>query len=411
MDIFKRTGLPKQLSWAFLGVLIFMMGDGLEQTWLSKFITEQGFNAAELFAVYGITVGISSWLSGVIAETFGVKRTMLAGLVLYVAGVVCFACIGIANMNYPVLLATYAVKGLGYPLFAYTFIVWITYRVERQTLSSATGWFWFVFTGGLNVLGAYYGIFAKNHFGVIPTLLTAAVFAGIGAVLALVVNKCPSDNLFAESGTAKADQSQKSSRIMEFLRGLAIIGREPKVLMGGIVRVVNTTSQFAFVVFMPLYMASFGINDTQWASIWGLIFLFNIIFNLVFGIVGDRIGWNKTVTWFGCIGCAVSVLLFYYSPQIIGEYWFILLMGIIWCICLAGFVPLSALVPSLVDKDKGAAVSVLNLGAGAAAFVGPFLVRILEKPIGYAGIAWTLAGLYVLSAVLMHFIGDEARSN
>ncbi|MBQ2102162.1 MAG: MFS transporter, partial [Bacteroidales bacterium] len=183
-SFFERTGLPKALTWGYLGVLIFMMGDGIEQTWLSRYITDAGFNAAELFSVYGITVGVSAWLSGVIAETWGVKRTMLAGFILYVLGVAGFASIGMAKMNYPVLLATYAVKGLGYPLFAYTFMVWITYRVEKKVLSSAQGWFWFVFTGGLNVLGAYFGIFAKEHFGVIPTLWTAVLFAAIGAVLA-----------------------------------------------------------------------------------------------------------------------------------------------------------------------------------------------------------------------------------
>ena len=140
-DFFKRAGLPKGLLWGFVGVLIFMMGDGVEQTWLSKYITDRGFNSADLFAVYGVTVAISSWLSGVIAETFGVKRTMLAGFILYVVGVAGFAGIGMTQMNFPVLMATYAVKGLGYPLFAYTFMVWITYRVEQDTLSSAQGWF------------------------------------------------------------------------------------------------------------------------------------------------------------------------------------------------------------------------------------------------------------------------------
>jgi len=397
-NIFQRTGLPKALSWGFLGVLIFMMGDGIEQTWLSRYITGQGFNSAELFAVYGFTVGVSAWLSGVIAETFGVKRTMLAGFILYVIGVAGFAGIGMAGMNYPVLLTTYAIKGLGYPLFAYTFMVWITYRVEQNTLSSAQGWFWFVFTGGLNVLGAYFGIFAKETFGVIPTLWTALLFAVIGAVFTLWVNKCPDTNVFASQDTPKG------SKISEFIKGLAILGREPKVLLGGIVRVINTTSQFAFVVFMPLYMASYGMTDAQWATIWAAVFIFNIAFNLIFGIVGDKFGWNRTVTWFGCVGCAVSSLLFYYAPQILNSYWFILVCGALWCIFLAGFVPLSALVPSLVKSDKGAAVSVLNLGAGAAAFVGPLLVRLLENPIGYTGIAWTLAGLYVLAAVLMKFI-------
>ena len=400
-DFYKRTGLPRQLLWGFIGVLVFMMGDGVEQTWLSKYITDRGFNSADLFAVYGITVAVSSWLSGVVAETFGVRRTMLAGFLIYVLGVAGFAGIGMARMDFPVLLATYALKGLGYPLFAYTFMVWITYRVEQSSLSSAQGWFWFVFTGGLNVLGAYWGIFAYTHFGVQPTLWSAVVFALIGAAFALWLNRCPSDNRFAAAG------SGDGSRIKELFRGLAIVVREPKVLLGGIVRVINTTSQFAFIVFLPLYMYEYGVSETQWASIWGLIFFFNIVFNLVFGIVGDKIGWNRTVTWFGCIGCAVSVLLFYYSPQILCSYWFILLCGALWCICLAGFVPLSALVPSLVESDKGAAVSVLNLGAGAAAFVGPLLVRLLEKPIGYAGIAWTLAALYVVSALLMVLIGRK----
>ena len=395
-NFLEKTGLPKALSWAFLGVLIFMMGDGIEQTWLSRYITEQGFNSAELFTVYGITVGISSWLSGVIAETWGVKRTMLAGFILYVLGVAGFAGIGMANMNYPVLLLTYALKGLGYPLFAYTFMVWITYRVEKKVLSSAQGWFWFVFTGGLNVLGAYYGVFAVEHIGVIPTLWTAVFFAAVGAVFALWINKCGSNNLFSDKVS--------SGGFKELLSGLAIVKREPKVLMGGIVRVINTTSQFAFVVFMPLYMAEYGMTDGQWASIWGTIFIMNILFNLIFGIVGDKIGWNRTVVWFGGVGCAITVLLFYYAPQILNQYWFILLCGSLWCIMLAGYVPLSALVPSLVEKDKGAAVSVLNLGAGAAAFVGPALVRLLEKPIGYTGIAWVLAGLYIISAIMTIYI-------
>ena len=136
-NFYDKTGLPKALTWGYLGVLIFMMGDGLEQTWLSRYITGEGFNAATLFSIYGITVAISSWLSGVIAETFGVKRTMLAGFFLYLVGIAGFAGIGMARMSWPVLLLTYAIKGLGYPLFAYTFMVWITYRVEKQKLSSA----------------------------------------------------------------------------------------------------------------------------------------------------------------------------------------------------------------------------------------------------------------------------------
>ena len=395
-----KLGLPSQLVWGFAGVMLFMMGDGIEQTWLSAYMQSNGIDSATLFSVYGLMVALSSWLSGVIAETFGIKRTMLAGCILYIIGVLSFAFIGVSGMNYATLLVTYAVKGLGYPLFAYTFMVWITYRVDKSTLSSAQGWFWFVFTGGLNVLGAYYGVFAKNHIGVTATLASAALFAAAGALLALVVNKSESTNLFV----AQKEESRGGNKIKELFSGLAIVGREPKVLLGGIVRVINTTSQFAFVVFMPLYMAQYGVSEGDWATIWGSIFVFNILFNLIIGIVGDKIGWSKTVTWFGGVGCALTVLLFFYSPQICNNFWFILVCGILWCIMLAGYVPLSALVPSLVDDNKGAAVSVLNLGAGLAAVTGPLIVKLFQTPLGYEGIAWILAGLYIVSAVLTRII-------
>lgn len=404
MNLLDRIGLPKSLAWGLFGVLIFMMGDGIEQTWLSKYIEANNLDHELLFTVYGISIAISSWLSGVIAETIGVRRTMTLGYLIYIVGMAGFAGIGMTTLNYPALLITYAIKGLAYPLFAYTFIVWITYRVGKQSLSSAQGWFWFVFTGGINVLGAYYGAYTKAAIGVVPTLWTSLIFVTIGALFALKINKCDDSNLFS-------DNTQKSgeSKFKELIRGLGIIKREPKVLMGGIVRVINTISQFAFVVFMPLYLANYGMSDTEWGIIWGSIFMFNIIFNLVFGIVGDKLGWGKTVIWFGGVGCAVGVLLFYYAPEIWNNFWFILACGAFWCIMLAGYVPLSALVPSLVEKDKGAAVSVLNLGAGLSSFIGPLLVKLLRAPIGYSGIVWVIAVLYIVSSILTYYITKPSK--
>ena len=405
MNIFERTGLPKSLFWGFLGVLIFMMGDGIEQTWLSKYIESQGLDNELLFTVYGISIAISSWLSGVIAETIGVRKTMWLGFIIYLVGMASFAGLGMTGLNFPTLLATYAIKGFAYPLFAYTFIVWITYRVGQESLSSAQGWFWFVFTGGLNVLGAYYGAYTKEAIGVVPTLWTSLIFVTIGAVLALVINKCPDTNLFA------ADAPKSSgNKFKELIHGLGIMKREPKVLMGGIVRIINSISQFAFVVFMPLYFSDHGMSDTDWGLIWGSVFIFNIVFNLIFGIIGDRLGWGRTIIWFGGVGCAVGVLLFYYAPEIWNNFWFILACGGFWCVMLAGYVPLSALVPSLVDKDKGAAVSVLNLGAGLAVFIGPLLVKLLKGPIGYSGIVWVMAALYIVSSVLTYFISKPSKA-
>ena len=127
--------------------------------------------------------------------------------------------------------------------------------------------------------------------------------------------------------------------------------------------------------------------------------------NLIFGFVGDKLGWRTTIMWFGGFGCGITTLLFFYSPVLFGSsFWMIMFCGVLWGAMLAGYVPLSALVPSLVKKDKGAAMSILNLGAGLAVFVGPLIVWMFIGSIGNEGVVWILAGLYFLSAILTRFI-------
>jgi polyol permease family len=375
-----RVGIPKQLAWGYLGILIFMMGDGVEQGWLSPYLIGRGMTiqqSASLFTVYGITIAISSWFSGVLAEGFGPKKTMLMGLLLYIIGTAGFVGYGLPDLNFGVMLVTYAVRGFGYPLFAYSFLVWITYRSPGKKLGSAVGWFWFVFTGGLNVFGAYYSSWAIEHLGYLDTLWSSIFWVLVGAFFALVLNK---DKFETSAG------KNRSSKAEELAKGLIIMKEEPKVLLGGIVRIINTTAQFAFPVFLPTYMAAHGFTTTEWLQIWGTIFTANIAFNLIFGFVGDGFGWRNTVMWFG------------------GSFWMVMFCGILWGALLAGYVPLSALVPSLVKKDKGAAMAVLNLGAGLAVFVGPAIVGIFIGSLGNTGVVWILAGLYVLSAILTRFI-------
>lgn len=101
-------------------------------------------------------------------------------------------------------------------------------------------------------------------------------------------------------------------------------------------------------------------------------FLGNIVFNLIFGIVGDKFGWKNTVIWFGGVGCGIFTLLLYYAPVFSGGSLAVVsVIGFIWGGLLAGYVPIGAIVPTVAGKDKGAAMSVLNLAAGLSAFVGP----------------------------------------
>src|SRR3954463_15851221 len=93
-----KTGIPTSLLWGYVGILIFMMGDGMEQGWLSPYLLEHGMSmqqSATLFTVYGITIAVSSWFSGVLAESYGPKKTMLTGLLLYLIGTIGFVGYGL----------------------------------------------------------------------------------------------------------------------------------------------------------------------------------------------------------------------------------------------------------------------------------------------------------------------------
>ncbi len=393
-----KLGIPSSLLSGYVGILLFMMGDGMEQGWLSPYLIERGMSIqqnATLFTAYGVTIAIASWFSGVMAESFTPKKTMLIGLLVYLAGTAGFIGIGMDTLDFPTMLITYALRGFGYPLFAYSFLVWISYVTPPTMLGRAVGWFWFVFTGGLNVLGAFYSSWAIRELGHIPALWSAVFWVLLGAVFALLLNKAP----------FRLNEQAQKNKWKELVKGLTIVRTEPKVALGGIVRVINTTAQFAFPVFLPTHMAAHGFSTTEWLYIWGTIFTSNIAFNLIFGFVGDRLGWRTTITWFGGVGCGLTTLLLYYIPSYSGgNYWLVMLAGIAWGACLAGYVPLSALVPSLVKKDKGAAMAILNLGAGLAVFAGPAIVGLFIGSAGAEGVIWILACLYFVSAILTRFI-------
>ncbi|WP_342388798.1 MFS transporter [Salinicoccus bachuensis] len=396
-----KIGIPSHLVWGYFGVLIFMMGDGLELAWISPYLVDQGLSvqqAAFLTTAYGVTIAIGAWFSGVLVEGIGPRKTMLLGVIFYIIGHVLFVGLAIPTLNYELMVPTYAIRGFGYPLFAYAFLVWITYRTPHQQLGKAVGWFWFVFTGGLSVLGAFYSSWSIQLIGHVPTLWTSLLWVVIGAVFAIVVNR---DKL-----ELKVKKESNASKLKELSNGITILKREPKVAIAGIVRIINQSSQYAFPLFLPIYLAGYGIETTVWLNIWGTIFISNIVFNLIFGYVGDKFGWRNTVTWFGAVGCGVFTLSLFYAPQIFtGNVVMVAIIGMLWGACIAGFVPLSALTPSLVgDGDKGAAMSILNLGAGLCVFVGPALVALFFDAVGPEGLVWILAGFYFIAAIMTRFL-------
>ncbi|MFP3125444.1 MFS transporter [Ectobacillus funiculus] len=412
--VLQKLGLDSKMALGLFGVLIFMMGDGLEQGWLSSYLMDHGLTVQEsalLFSVYGFAVAIAAWLSGVLAEILGPRKAMIIGLALFVIGTLAFLTVGIKGMNLAIMIPTYSLRGLGYPLFAYSFLVWITYYAPSDKLGTAVGWFWFAFTGGLNVLGAYYSSFALPILGEIHTLWSALIFVALGATIAILLNK--------EDASQKNNKKfeTKAEALKYLTKGITIAFEIPKVGLGGLVRTINTAGAYGFVVFMPTYMMDAGFTRTEWLQIYGALWTTNIVFNLIFGIVGDKLGWRNTVMWFGGVGCAFFTLAFYYVPAFMGaNYLAATIAAAGFGACLAGYVPLSALVPSLAPENKGAAMSILSLGAGLSTFVGPAIVGVFIGSLGAVGVIWIYTALYIVSAFLMKFVtlpksGKVTQSN
>lgn len=394
-----RIGLSPKLLLGYAGVLVFMMGEGLEQGWLSPYLIGKGLSIQEsalLFSVYGFAAAIAAWFSGVLAEIFTARRVMLAGLLLFLFGSVCFLTFGLPSNNLAIMVPTYALRGLGYPLFAYGFLVWVAYEAPPERLGSAVGIFWFVYSGGLSVLGVLYSSIMLPYLGEIHTLWSALIFVVLGAVIALMLNR--------DDGAAQSGNREKAS-LGYVLKGITIAFENPKIGLGGIVRTINTSAAYGFVVFMPMYMMDMGFTRTHWLQMYAALWTVNIIFNLIFGVISDGLGWRNVVMWFGCVGCALTTLMFYYVPQFFGANYLLTVCAAgLFGACLAAFVPLSAIMPSLAPDNKGAAMSILNLGAGLSTFVGPAVVGLFIGSLGTVGVSWIFTGLYLFSGVLMKFV-------
>lgn len=261
--ILNKIGIPSHMVWGYIGVVIFMVGDGLEQGWLSPFLVDHGLSmqqSASLFTMYGIAVTISAWLSGTFVQTWGPRKTMTVGLLAFILGSVAFIGWAIPHMHYPALLGSYALRGLGYPLFAYSFLVWVSYSTSHRILGKAVGWFWFMFTCGLNVLGPFYSSYAVPAFGEINTLWSALLFVAAGGFLALFFNRDTFTPVHPDQPKWK-----------ELSKAFTIMFENPKVGIGGVVKTINAIGQFGFAIFLPTYLARYGYSVSEWLQIWGTL--------------------------------------------------------------------------------------------------------------------------------------------
>jgi len=391
-----RIGIPSALVWGFVGLLLFMIGDGVESGYLTPYLVGRGLalsDAATISTFYGAMAALAGWFSGALSDVWGPRRVIAIGLCIWLIFQVLFLRIGLTYASYTSVLITYGLRGLGYPLFAFGFLVWITVAAPRYRLASAMGWFWFAFTGGLPMLGSQVARFAIPRIGAYNTFWLATILVLIGGVVLLVGVK-------EKRGSVRL-VAKEENPIGALLRSITLAWRKPKTGVACIVRMINTAPEFGFFIILPgFFQGAIGFSQAQFLTLLSAIFLSNIIWNLLFGLIGDRFGWRRTVAICGGFGCTVSTLALYYVPLTTHSYGLSLTVGMLYGATLAGYVPLSALTPMLAPDHRGEALSLLSLGAGAAMLVGPGLVRIFFHSVGVGGLMWIFAALYLLSGCL-----------
>lgn len=391
-------GLPLNLLWGYIAIAVFMSGDGFEMAFLSKHITDMGFSPAEsalVFTVYGLAAAVAAWSSGVVAEIITPQKAMRIGFILWVVMHTLFMLFGLGMRNYPLMLLFYGIRGLAYPLFIYSFVMLVVQTVPKQQLSSAMGWFWAMYSIGIGCIGSYLPSFTIPLFGETGTLWFAIAWVGVGGVMALTLLRK------VGSVSEKANLSTRE-KMTELSRAVTILFTNKHIFMSCLIRIINTISLFGFAVIMPiLFVGRLGFSMSEWLQIWAVFFFVTIFTNIMWGILGEKIGWLRQVRWFGCIGCAISSLAFYYIPMHYGHnFWMALVPAVMLGITVAAFVPMTAVFPVLEPKHKGAAISIYNLSAGLSNFVAPAIASIVLPFFDIVGVVWVYTALYLLAAVL-----------
>jgi polyol permease family len=389
-------GIPAVLLWGYAGVLIFMIGDGVESGYLTPYLVERGMGiseAAGISTAYGAAAAIAGWFSGALSDVWGPRRVITIGLAIWVVFQVLFLKIGLSHASYPAVLITYGLRGFGYPLFAFGFLVWITVVAPKYRLASAMGWFWFAFTGGLPTLGSLIARITIPRVGPYNTFWIATGLVLLGGTVLLVGVR--------EQRGARPLVSEREHPIRALLNSISLAWRKPKTGIACVVRMINTAPEFGFFVILPgFFQKTIGFSQAQFLTLLSAIFLSNIVWNLLFGFIGDRFGWRRTVAICGGLGCTITTLGLFYVPLATHSYMASVIVGMLYGATLAGYVPLSALTPMLAPDHRGEALSLLSLGAGAAMLVGPGLVRIFFHAVGVGGLMWIFSGLYLISAML-----------
>ena len=405
----ERLGIPRALIWGFIGLAIFMIGDGVETNILEPFLSsEHGFTVSRaglLVTLYGIAVAIAAFFAAALSDLWGPRRVMALGAGVWVVFELAFLLLALTSSSTTLIFLSYGLRGFGYPLFAYGFLVWITAVSPAEKLGTATGWFYVAFSAGLPTLGALTATVSMAWFNLsfYETLWVSLVLVIIGAACALIGVK---ERIGRK---ALVENPEDVSETLGASFKLLIKDRRARFVV--YIRTINSIPTYAMAVFFPAYFT----ERLEWPLAWFLIlttviYAVNLPFNPFYGRIGDKFGWSKTTVWAGAVSCGVTLALVYFVPMLSVEiglpdglgFALTLACGALFGVSLAGFVPLSPIAVSLNPERPGAAMAAYNLGVGGAVAAGPALVAIFYPLVGATGLIFIFLALFAAAAFMAH---------
>ncbi|MCJ2184239.1 MFS transporter [Novosphingobium sp. 1949] len=392
------VGIPAPLIWGYLGMLLFMIGDGVETSFLSRLFLDFGLAQAQVgfvFTVYGITAAIGAYLAGALSDLWGPRKVMMLGAAIWLFFHVLMLTLALPSQRYDLILAIYGLRGFGYPLFAYGFMIWLMAGAPRERLNTALGWFWCAFTAGYPVIGS---LLAALLLG--PLLPTGLLWLSLGlvasgAAIALVLLREP-------HGFRPLADKCAAGFLRTLTGGITIMVTTPAVGRGALVRLINTTSQFGIWVFFPiLFTQKLGFTLSEWATLLSIMMGSNMVAVILVGMISDRWSWRKSSALFGGVLCSAACLVLYYVPVLSGHVFPVAaLAAMVYGVALAGYIAVPPMMAAQAPDRQGQVMSAYNLGAGASVAVGPLIGTLFIDSIGLQGVVWIYAALHLISAGL-----------
>jgi MFS family permease len=334
-----------------------------------------------LVAAVTITGIFVKFPAGALADEWGVRRVMRAGLLVKATGPFLY----MVAFDWPVLFGVRLYHGVSSALFAPVAAAQVSRLYPHEH-----GWRLGIY-GAAEHLGAVIGpllgavVLAWSSF---PVAFALAGAVGIAALL--VILPFPQD-------PPQQREERAGSAFRHLVTHLAAMANEPAILMVCLVEATLFAAVGTMQAYMPLYERSIHIPVMQIGLLHAGGAVASIITRPLVGIAGDRFGRRRFIL----VGMALSALALAVTPHVRDMNLLIgleILFGI-----GAGLVTPSttAMVADLVKHNEfGAAMGAFGSLADIGHGFGPLLAGVLIASLGYAIGFGVVAALLVISTLV-----------